>query len=166
MYLLVNNLIGSFTAEFITRENITLIIAVWGAALSTYMVISDYRKNVRSIKVEVSYGFLTRGNKVGSNLLNITAVNTGYRDITLSSVGFILNDESQLIILNPQGDVKFPHTLKGGKSCIIYKEQSNLAQQLKKNGLSGNVTIKGYYISATGKIYKSKPIQFNIEAVE
>ena len=106
------------------------------------------------------------GNRVGPNVFNIQAINTGYRDITLSSVGLFLNNNSQLIFLDPQGNVQLPHTLEEGKSCIFWKEQSNLAQQLKKNGLSGNVTIKGYYRSATGKIYKSKPIKFNTEEVE
>jgi hypothetical protein len=163
---MVKILMGSFATDLLTRENITLAIALWGAVLATYKVISDYRKNVRNIKVEVSYGFVSMGNRVGPNILNIQAINTGYRDVTLNSVGLILNNKGQLIIMDPQGNVQLPHTLEGGKSCIIYKEQSNLSQQLKKNGLSGEVTIKGFYTSATGKVYKSKSIKFNTEKVE
>lgn len=151
------------TTGLITKENITLIIAVWGAALSTYKVISDHWKNIRNIKVKISYGFVSMGNRVGPDVLHIEAINTGYRDISLNSVGIILNNNSRLFIMAPKGNVQLPHTLKEGKSCTIWKEQSNLAQQLKKNGLSGNITIKGFYGSATGKVYESKPKKFDTE---
>lgn len=166
LHLIVTNLIGAFVTDFITRENITLLIAMWGAVLATYKIISDYRKNVRSIKVQLAYGFVTRGNQVGPTILNIQANNIGYRDITLSSVGLILNNESQLLIMDPQSNVQFPHTLGEGKSCIVWKEQRELAQELKNNGLSGEVKIKGFYRSAIGRVYKSKPIKFNTEKVE
>ncbi len=68
--------------------------------------------------------------------------------------------------MDPQGNVELPHTLEEGKSCIIWKEQSNLAQQLEKHGLSGEVTLKGFYRSATGKVYKSNSIKFNTEEVD
>jgi len=154
-----------FIAELNTRANITLVIALWGAFLSTYKVISDYRKNVRNIRIEVSYGFLM-GHRVGPDVLNIQAINAGYRSITLSSVGFIINNKAQIIIVDPQGTVQLPHTLEEGTSCTIYKEQSDLARQLKENGISGNVTIKGFYRSATGKVYRSKSIEFDTEKVE
>ncbi len=86
-------------SSFLTRQDITLAIALWGAALSTYKLISDYRKNVRNIKVEIGFGFLDLVTGVGPNIITIQAINTGYRNVTLSSVGLIINDKIQMIIM-------------------------------------------------------------------
>lgn len=147
-----------------TKENITLFIVIGGAFLSTYKLISDYRKNIRKIKVQVSYGFISTGRSIGPDVITINAINMGYRDVTLTSVEFILPNNYHLIILDPQDSVKLPHTLPEGKSCYIWKESQNLAQQLKEHGFSAKIKLIGYYGSATGKVFKSKPIDFNTES--
>jgi hypothetical protein len=153
-------------STFITRQDLTLIIAIWGAFLSSYQLISDYLKNKRSIKVELSYGFLSNVRSVGPNILSIQANNIGFRNVTLSSVGLIINKETQMIIMDPIGNVQLPHTLGEGQSCVIYKEQLDLARQMVNNGFSGKVKLVGVYKSAIGKTYKSKPIEFDIDEVK
>lgn len=148
------------TTGLITKENITLAIAIWGAVLSTYKIISDYFKNMRSMKIKVSHGI---AGIMGSALrtLSIEAINTGYRDITLSSGGLLLPNKLKLITFDTMmGSVQFPHTLKEGNSCSILLEYSKLVQNLKDNGFSGKVTVKGYYRSAISKVFESKP--FNL----
>lgn len=149
--------------DLITRENITLLIAIWGALLATYKVISDYLKNVRKLKVEVAYGFITRRRSVGPNTITITAINTGHREITLNSMGFILPDKKFLLMIEAQSDVRFPYTLSEGKQCNVWQTQKELAEDLKNNGYSGKIKLRGYYRSATGDTFKSKPIDFDIE---
>lgn len=143
---------------------ITLLIALYGAILSTYKVVFDYLRESRRLKVEVSYGFLSWGNNVGPEMLVISAINNGFKDITLNSVGFILPDKTRVHITEPQSNVKFPYTISGGNNCIVWKPQKQFAIELKKNGYSGKIRLRGYYQSATGKIYKSKPIDFDIES--
>ena len=151
--------------DLITKENITLIIAIWGALLATYKVLSDYRKTTRKLKVEVSYGFFTlRDGGVGSTVITITAINTGYREITLNSMGHILPDKKHILIIEPQSTVRFPYTLSEGRQCFVWQTQRELAEDLRNNGYSGKIKLRGYYRSATGDTFKSKPIDFDIES--
>lgn len=148
-----------------TVTNITLFIALWGAFLSTAKVLFDYSKNIRKLKVQIAYGFLREivGSKMG---ISIIAMNVGYRDVTLNSVGYILPDKKYLMS-DPQSDVKsnvkFPCTLSEEKECTVWETQRQLAIALKENGYSGKIKLRGYYGSAIGTVFKSKPVEFNIE---
>jgi hypothetical protein len=149
-----------------TITNITLFIALWGAILSTIKVLSDYSKNIRKLKVQIAYGFQREID--GSTMcISISAMNVGYRDVTLNSVGYILPDKKYLMS-NPQSDVKsnvkFPCTLSEGKECSVWETQRQLAIDLKTNGYSGKIKLRGYYGSAIGTVFKSKPVKFNIGA--
>jgi hypothetical protein len=146
-----------------TIENITLFIAIWGAVLSTYKIASDYSKNARKLRVYLAYGFYARGNIVGPSTISLSAQNTGNRDITLNSMGFILPDKKFIMIVEPQSNVKFPYTLSEGKECSVWRIQKELAIELKNHGYSGKIELRGYYRSAIGKLYESKPIDFDIE---
>lgn len=149
--------------DLLSLENITLFIALWGALLSTYKVLSDYSKNKRKLKVKIAYGFMVHGTDVGPNTISISAINIGFRDITLNSMGFILPDKKFSTIIEPQSNVKFPYTLSEGTECTVWKTQRQLAVELKENGYSGKIKLRGYYRSATGTTFRSKPIDFDIE---
>lgn len=151
--------------DLFTIENITLFIALWGAVLSTLKVLSDYLKDVRKLKVYLAYGFLTQGRSIGPATIIINAINTGHRDMTLSSMGFILPDNNFLFIVEPQSNVRFPYTLSEGRQCSVWKTQKELAEELRKNGYSGKIKLRGYYRSETEKTFKSKPIDFAIEEI-
>jgi hypothetical protein len=151
--------------DLLTLENLTLLIALWGAALSTYKVISDRSKSVRKLKVSVSYGFISQGNSVSPTTIMISAVNEGFRDITLNSMGFLLPNNNKTVMLEPQSNVTFPYTLSEGKSCVVWKLQKQFAIELRKNGYIGAIKVKGYFQDATGKIMSSKSIVFNTEKV-
>jgi hypothetical protein len=113
--------------------------------------------------VYLAYGFYAQGNIVGPSTISLSAQNIGYRDITLDSMGFIFPDKKYTFIVEPQSNVKFPYTLSEGKECSVWKTQKELAIELRDNGYSGKIKLRGYYRSAIGKIFKSKPIDFDIE---
>ena len=69
---------------------LTLIIAVYGAMLSTYTIWVAKQESKRKIKVELSYGFNTNPLVKAETLLLIRAMNLGRKTVTLSSVGLIL----------------------------------------------------------------------------
>src|SRR3990170_8101743 len=101
--------------NLLTIENITLLIAFWGAILSTVKVVFDYSKSARKLRVYLAYGFFTQGSSVGPRTISISAQNIGHRDITLNSMGFILQDKKCVLIIEPQSNVRFPYTLSEGK---------------------------------------------------
>ena len=150
-----------------TITNITLFIALFGVCLSTAKVLFDYSKNIRKLKVQINFGFLTDTDVIASKMgISIVAMNVGYREITLNSMGYILPDKKYLISMpqrNLKSNVKFPCTLSEGKECTVWEPQKKLATDLKDNGYSGKIKLIGYYGSAIGKTYKSKPVDFDID---
>jgi hypothetical protein len=147
-----------------TITNITLFIALWGAILSTIKVLSDYRVNTRKLEVKVLNSFISQGNIVGPPMLSIDAINSGNRPITLNQVGFLLPDGRKTIMIEKISNVEFPYTLtETNPQCSVSKVQKQFAIELKKNGFEGKIKVRGYYKSATGEIFKSKPFKFSIE---
>lgn len=144
---------------------ITLIIAIYGALLSSYSVWASKQEKKREIKVQLSYGFHAGPPSVGPMMLIISALNTGQKRVTLTSMGLILpkKDEKFLTFLRPDSNVNFPCDLIEGKGCDVWVTTKELAVDLKHEGYSGKVSLKGYYRDAIGGEYRSKSLKFDIE---
>jgi hypothetical protein len=143
---------------------ITLLIAIYGALLSTYSVWNARQEHRREIKVELSYGFMRNAlAEVSPPLLILSAMNTGAKTVTLTSTGLVLPRKKYLFFAQPESNVAFPHDLPEGKSCSVWIANEELAKDLKREGYSGRVKLIGYYKDAVGGYYKSKSVKFNVE---
>jgi hypothetical protein len=145
---------------------ITLLIAIYGALLSTYSVWTARQEHKREIKVELSYGFMRNPlSGVSPPMLLLSASNTGTKTVTLTSMGLILprKDKKYLIFAQPESNVSFPCDLLEGKNCNVWVTTKELAEDLKREGYSGRISLKGYYRDAIGGYYESKSFKFDIE---
>ena len=144
---------------------ITLIIAIIGVIVSIYSVWNARQQNKREVKVSLRYGALLLARPLPRVILS--AKNTGNKTVTLSSMGLILprKENNYFIPHHPDtmGLVTFPHDLKDGKNCDVYLEPKNLAEELRLEGFSGKIKVKGFYRDAIGRKYKSKSFTFNID---
>jgi len=140
---------------------ITLMIAVYGAILSTFTIWDTRHEHKREIRVRLSYGFSTHPLAHGLLLIN-EALNTGRKTVTLSSMGLILPNKKFYTFLQPNSNVSFPYDLPEGKNCSVWIETKELAENLKNEGYSGEVKLIGYYGDAIGGRYKSEPFNFDI----
>jgi hypothetical protein len=143
---------------------ITLLIAIYGALLSTYSVLASRQERKREIKVQLSYGFHTLLGEPKAVLV-ISALNTGHKRVALNSTGLVLpsKDKKYLMFLRPNSNVTFPYDVQEGKDCNAWITTEELAQDLKQRGFSGEISLKGYYRDAIGGEYTSKSVKFNIE---
>ncbi len=98
----------------ITKDDITLFIALCGAFLSAYNAVPDYRNKTRRIKVKALYGLIPIGQSVNKVIL-IEAINTGYKDVTSTSTGVILLNDLHSYFLSPLNGVQLQFTLSEGK---------------------------------------------------
>ena len=62
---------------------ITIIIAVYGAALSTLLLILQIREKNPRIQVTVSTGFISGGGATTPTILYLEAANSGHVPVTL-----------------------------------------------------------------------------------
>jgi hypothetical protein len=151
-------------SEITWIQGVTLFIAVWGAFLSTYKILSDRKSSKRNVTVKVTTGIISQGCAPHPFIINISAINMGLRDVTLKSVGFLLPNGKEPIIMAQNTTIRFPYTLPEGNECTVSKFRFKLAKELKQNGFSGKVKLRGYYQGATGEYYKSKPHAFDIDS--
>jgi hypothetical protein len=98
-----------------------------------------------------------------SEVLILSALNTGSKTVTMSSMGLILPDKKYLFFVYPTSDVTFPYELAEGKNCKVWTSLEQLAKDLKKEGFSGNVKLIGFYRDAIDNKYRSKPLKFNVD---
>lgn len=144
------------------RDSITLFIALWGAILATIKVLYDHQMKSRKIKVKISYGVISFPQGV-SKVILVEAINNGYVDVTLTSTGVILPNKISAYFLSPLNNVQLPSTLSQGKSYTVWREIGEFSQELRRNGYSGKIKLKGFYRTATGEVFKSKGLSFEIE---
>ena len=64
---------------------ITALVALYGAALSTYTLVSSRHDKRRRVKVELSTGFLVHGPDLSTYMLFIGVSNPGHIPVTLQS---------------------------------------------------------------------------------
>ena len=162
---------------------ITLLIALWGAGLSTVKVLFDYHASTRKLNVDIVYGrgAAENGNQVKT--ISLTAVNIGSRKIVLDSAGFFMPNKkifdcsSDLFlpeksiptftgdVSDASGVVKFPLTLTESERNQMTFTQKQFALRLLSNGYSGQIALRGYYRTSTGKVFKSKVKYFETATV-
>jgi hypothetical protein len=142
---------------------IIAIVAVYGAMLSTYTALLNWRDKTRRVAVRLSLGFGVYGNQTGPTVLLVTASNPGSRTVTLTSWALRLPDKRQLWPPMPQSHVDFPHDLLEGKSCTVWVPAREVAEGLKGEGFSGRIKLAGLFRDAVGNVYTSKPIKFDID---
>lgn len=143
---------------------ITLIIAIYGAILSTITIILKLIERRPHIKVRIKGGYTMSGARAETDtMVMVEAINIGNKSIILNTTGFYANKHPFFCpITIPR--IQFPYELQEGKNCIVLYEEKRLAKKLKQSNLSGTIKIWGYFTDVIGNIYKSKPLKFNTES--
>lgn len=142
---------------------LTVLIALYGAILSTYIFVSQKKANKRTIKVKLSTGFISMGSSLGETRLIIEIINPGNRTVTICSTGLNLPGSKTVPSLGDNTHIKMPHELTEGKNCHFWFGMKNLASGLKDAGLSGKVMVVGYATDGADNTYTSKPYPFDVE---
>ena len=126
-------------------ENYIVILAIYGAVLSTIGIIWKIYSNRPKIKVDARFGFMEGDMTPKKHFLFITAINKGRRPVILSSVG-IRCEENDLLNIKT---ISLPYKLNEGASHTEWFE----VEELKNKPCSF-----AWYRTQTGRLYKSKSI--------
>ena len=87
---------------------ITAVVAVYGAALSTYTMIQDRKEKRRQIRMKPSNGMLTFGPELSPAMLLIEATNPGNRTVILDTAGIFLHLTGVMSRFSPAGNFPVP----------------------------------------------------------
>ena len=145
---------------------IALLIAIYGASLSTIQWHDSRAEKARRLDVSLSFdapiakGVLQRGG------LLLKATNPGYQVVTVTAAGLILPDGKICLMSVDSGEWQFPKRIAPGEnSLILYTGQhlAYLCNSVASRGFNGTVTLIGFCVDGEDKFHKSVPLQFNIE---
>ena len=145
---------------------ITALIAVYGAVLSTIILVREWKAKRPDIRVEVSLASHQYPSGELSNLkLIVFATNAGEKAVVLSSPGLILPNQNRMWFpeTDPEFDVTFPHQLRPEHPCSAWVDPGEVGRALKSDGFSGKVKLIGFYKDAVGRTHKSKPFKFDTD---
>jgi len=140
---------------------IVAVVALYGAVLSTIIAIREWKARSPNIKVNLSMGFYTLGASVSDAQVFLEASNPGEKAVSLSSLGLILPDKTKLAFTEYESHVRFPYEILPESSCKVWMDARRLAQGLRSMGFSGKPKLVGFYGDEVGRIYESKPFEFD-----
>lgn len=145
-----------------TKDIFTLVVALYGAGLSTYVAIAQRRDKWPRVEAKLAYGFLTHAAGLSDTQILLSAANVGHTSVTLSSGGLLLADGSQVLTLSHNTSERLPQQLEPGKSLTMWFELRPLAAELASRGRSGKIKVRAKFIDQTSREYLSKPMEIDV----
>ncbi len=141
-----------------TVEIITLIIAGWGALLSTFLAVIKIVENRQKLQVTLEYS-VPSTNPDQMNL-SIGSTNVGKRPVTINGCGIRLPNKRNITIFT-NFPTELPVRLEDGDSLTIWDDAHSIAELVSSKGYQKKIKIKGYVQDTTGKKYFSKKLDFD-----
>ena len=142
------------------KDWFTIGIAGYGAILSTYIFVAQQRQKRPRVQVRLEWGVVSIGNPPhATEHLLIRVSNPGHRDVTISGVGVLAPNGHQLVIPIQQQAVPLP--IESGKTYPMAARDA--AEMLARDGVHGEVKLRGFCRDANGRRYVSKPLAFTPE---
>lgn len=134
-------------------------LAFYGAVLSTFNWRQATRKEQRHVIVTTGSAIPTyHDGSFGKTFARVEAVNAGQRKVTITGLGFKLEDGKRLVSLLPNHfpgiqDTTLPVTLDDGEKAFLYFAYEALGQGLAK---AGKLKIIPYCEDSVGTVYEGK----------
>jgi hypothetical protein len=144
-----------------TKDFIMLALGAYGTGLSTWLAVASWRDKRRVLNVEAGFGAPFPATSF-QLVMTITVSNPGHKSVTVNSVGYRLPDRSELLLIDPGPQVRFPHTLSEGTSCIAIIPAGDMLNTLRARGYEGTVSVDPFAKDALGKQYVGKPYKIDM----
>ncbi|MBU7034525.1 MAG: hypothetical protein HXS49_04995 [Theionarchaea archaeon] len=132
---------------------VTLIIAVYGAILSTISVVLRYLE--QRVRLNVSFSRVLYPFKgMAKDVYQFTCVNSGKRSVALTGYGALLPGDNKLIAeWEPESPCSLPQILRDGDFCTLFVEYKRFVEILRQEGYTGKLNIRPFFSDALGNKY-------------
>ena len=141
---------------------IALIIAVYGAGLSTLQLHDSRAEKARRVEVSLIYGGVIAKGVIHQKALAVTVWNPSYQEVAIAAAGILLPDGGRIYVLDPKAPTRVPpgDNLQGrwaGQDLVRF------CDIIAAKGFNGEVTLVGFCQDGLGAFHNSAPLQFNAE---
>jgi hypothetical protein len=121
------------------KDIFTLLIALYGAGLSTYLL----WRSKRHLRVYITPDFRVYADgAISTQMVSIKVVNTGFRPVGITVPTIRLPNGKFVSFTDVDGLKSFPKRLEDGETASLSMTMRKLANSLKEAGQSGKVTIR------------------------
>jgi len=115
-------------------DDLTLFLAIWGAALSTFLgflKVRDYFRDRPILKISVKPGYkATKGSPYGDMaLLMITVANVGRRPIFINGVSLVVPRSKTYLLCGDPHSARYPVELKEGQAHNFIMNEDEIRQK-------------------------------------
>ena len=146
----------------VVKDVLLALLALYGAALSTFNYCQSVRKERRTIEVNLSSVAPTYDDgNVGQCFAKVEATNAGHRAVTVRSLRLELATGAHLISLSDgipgMPDTPLPATLADGQSAHKLLSYQGIAAALVQTGRTKKTKVTPVCEDSVGGIYKGKP---------
>ena len=146
----------------IAKEMVLFALAIYGAVLSTWNLISAIRKDRRAIRVTAGSKILVDGyGNSGNTWAHIEATNLGQRPVTVTMIAFEIDGGGRLF--NMRGatypgldNSALPITLADGQTARLHQSYADIGLALMSSGFSGKSRITPICEDSVGGIHRGK----------
>lgn len=97
---------------------ITIVLAVYAAALSTYLGIRELKRQRPRIEVSAKHGYVIDGEEYSEPVIIMQATNVGSGPVYLSGTGFVKEDAGRSVIAEPYPKGVLPGKLHERRNLI------------------------------------------------
>jgi hypothetical protein len=145
----------------VVRDVVLFLIAIYGAALSTFNWRQAAKKDRREITVSASTAMQTYGDQLGAPYAKLEAVNTGHRVVTVKTLTFETPTGARLAPMLADRfpgmpDTRLPASLSDGQSAHILLRYSDIAEALIGNGQAEKIKLTPVCVDSAGNVYRGK----------
>ncbi len=140
---------------------ITLLIAVYGAFLSTYSLIVSRKDKKAKLHIIIEMSNTSPIKQTKPPFFQIRILNVGLFDIRVSKAILIVKNSRDFIETESK-HVDFPYDLERGKSFHLLMDMEDIAIKLNNMGFQKRVRVRGKVFDAIGNEYKSRSANFNV----
>lgn len=153
------------------KEWALLLLALYGAALSTFNWYYERSKTKRVVRVTHGYKYpITYTGDIGPEYLEIRATNAGERQVTIATLtlehpngGWFAN---QVDAIHGLEDTARPFALSDGETGSAHFSMLGLRSALRRNGFTMHTTVRPLAVDTLGTRYRGAPIGIDPSAVD
>ena len=140
-------------------ELITLLIAIWGAGLSTILGIIEILSKRRKLKIANGIHYIAIPDSQHEAVYSLACVNDRERIIRLDSFGIELPNKMRIGFRDQHPDPQpFPITLNDGEVFGVLAYGRQLIPLFRVANYTNEFKVRGYFRDTSGKNYYAKKI--------
>lgn len=154
---------GEWTTITIVKDVLLFLLAVYGAALSTFNWRQSIRKEQRIITVNLSTAMPTYPDgSVGPCFAKLEAINTGHRTVNIVTLAIELPTGGRLYPTMRSSlpgilDTPLPATLSDGQSAHLFMAYRDIAAALIQSGRTEKIKLTPVCEDSAGGVHKGAP---------